>query len=614
MGAAAEPAPSARRGSAESFRALAARLARPLPKLPETHLEEPVAPVLEPEQVAEPWPERLSDPPPPAEALPSDGEETWPASGAHPEPDQPGQTNADETGIVAASPKAWPLAIERPAQDVLPVPNVAREEPPEHDLMVSGAGAMDAEAASVIDPAVVLAATDPLGPSTADLPEDPEIAPMAPPQPATNADVHEPVVEAVSEPPPAIPALPKPTSIVDEAAEAPSPADLAATLAARFGGSVSILKRRRAGDDPFAVADPPAAVAALASAGIGVPDPQTGELARSLLDIMSGPSSTSQPQERALAADTLLRLAPRIPLKALVAVVERLCMMEAPPVLLVARLIRDPRPEVAGPLLEKGGIISDQDLLGVMEERNEDKNRMIARRRMVSPALADALVAGGEPSVLLTLVRNPGAALSHDAFHRLCECAKTQPALQAPLATRADTPAPVAFELFWTLPAELRRLVLSRFLTDSENLNRILKIALSVAEADAPAVPSEQRGFDGDAADRLVALLAEGNVGEAARLIAASGVACEENVVRIVGDPEGEPLIVLFKVIGLSRARFAEAVELLRTSPSSALRESRNNTELQSIFDTLSFNKARVLLTYWDWAIRKSGPYAALAA
>jgi hypothetical protein len=33
--------------------------------------------------------------------------------------------------------------------------------------------------------------------------------------------------------------------------------------------------------------------------------------------------------------------------------------------------------------------------------------------------------------------------------------------------------------------------------------------------------------------------------------------------------------------------------------------------ELQGFFESLSFNKARVLLTYWDWGVLGTGPYAA---
>ena len=77
-------------------------------------------------------------------------------------------------------------------------------------------------------------------------------------------------------------------------------------------------------------------------------DEEAGELARLLLDMMSSAAGSALPQERALAADTLLRLVPRIPLRQLVNLVERLALMDAPPQLLVARLIRDPRLEVAG--------------------------------------------------------------------------------------------------------------------------------------------------------------------------------------------------------------------------------------------------------------------------
>jgi hypothetical protein len=31
--------------------------------------------------------------------------------------------------------------------------------------------------------------------------------------------------------------------------------------------------------------------------------------------------------------------------------------------------------------------------------------------------------------------------------------------------------------------------------------------------------------------------------------------------------------------------------------------------ELHAQFDGMSFNKARMLLAYWDWATRKTGPF-----
>ena len=56
--------------------------------------------------------------------------------------------------------------------------------------------------------------------------------------------------------------------------------------------------------------------------------------------------------------------------------------------------------------------------------------------------------------------------------------------------------------------------------------------------------------------------------------------------------------------------RFGEIVDLFKASDFGILDAARSTAELQNIFDSMSFNKARVLLTYWDWAVMKSGPYA----
>jgi len=339
-------------------------------------------------------------------------------------------------------------------------------------------------------------------------------------------------------------------------------------------------------------------------------DDEAAELARSLLDMMSSGGS-AQPQERALAADTLLRLTPRIPVKTLVSVVERLAVMDNPPQLLVAKMIRDPRAEVAAPLLERCMHITDNDLLMAASESDPSKLRMIARRRALSPALTDKLIANGDPSVLLTLVRNPGASLSHDAYYLLAEHAEHHHGLLAPLTTRADLPAPVAFELFWLVPPELRRFIFSRFLTDSENLNKILKITMAMQNAGASQLEDAETQFpDKDLVEAAIDLAVDGKLEEAAGRLAEIGGICKENAERILSDADGEPIAVLFKALGYPRGRVAVAIGRLKQPGCGLLRGDRPTDELQSIFDTLSFNKARILLTYWDWYAQKSGPYA----
>ena len=364
------------------------------------------------------------------------------------------------------------------------------------------------------------------------------------------------------------------------------------------------VRRVKPVDDPFAklALDEPAEKPSEENA-----DEDAGELARSLLDMMLSNPSAGQPQERALAADALLKLVPRIPLKALVTVVDRISIMESPPHLLVSKLINDPRIEVAGPLLELCNHISDQVLGKVIATGQVSLMRLIARRRSISATLSDQLIEFDDPSVVLTLVRNSGANFSHHAFPRLADHAQRHHALLAPLATRPDLPAPIAFELFWFVPAELRRYLLSRFLTDSETLTKILKITHAMGGGEQGA---ETKFPDREQIEAFVEFLNAGKHPEAANLLAEIAAIQTDNAARIIADANGEPLTIALKAIGTNRVRFGEIIDILKASDFGIIASTRSTVELQNIFDSMSFNKARVLLTYWDWAVLKSGPYA----
>ena len=364
------------------------------------------------------------------------------------------------------------------------------------------------------------------------------------------------------------------------------------------------VRRVKPADDPFAKLD---FDGPSNSESTEQSDDDAGELARSLLDMMLSNPSAGQPQERALAADALLKLVPRIPLKSLVTVVDRISIMESPPHLLVSKLIHDPRIEVAGPLLELCNHISDQVLGKVIATGQVSLMRLIARRRTISATLSDQLIEFDDPSVVLTLVRNSGANFSHHAFPRLADHAQRHHALLAPLATRPDLPAPIAFELFWFVPAELRRYLLSRFLTDSETLTKILKITHAMGGGEQGA---ETKFPDREQIESFVEFLNAGKFPEASNLLAEITAIQPENAARIIADANGEPLTIALKAIGTNRVRFGEIIDILKASDFGIIASARSTVELQNIFDSMSFNKARVLLTYWDWAVLKSGPYA----
>jgi uncharacterized protein (DUF2336 family) len=335
---------------------------------------------------------------------------------------------------------------------------------------------------------------------------------------------------------------------------------------------------------------------------------EAAELARSLLDMMASSNSAGLPQERALAADTLLRMLPRLPIKSLVILAERVRLMDNPPTLLMAKLIADPNIIVAGPLLEDCMHITDEDLIMVIGEGDLAKIRMIARRRRLSRAITSELVNRGDDSVLLTLVRNLGAEIPQESFLDLLEFAKDYPDLLAPLCTRPDLPVPLAFELFWLAPVQLRRYLLNRFLTDSETLTKILKIT-RVTDGEEQ---NEAQFADPEKIIAALDLAGEGDVEAASAALAEYANVNHATVARILSDKQGEPLAALLKAAGVSRGQVTEIFEKLKQSASGLIDPSREVEELQSTFDSFSFNKARILLTYWDWATMRTGPYAPL--
>lgn len=329
------------------------------------------------------------------------------------------------------------------------------------------------------------------------------------------------------------------------------------------------------------------------------------ELARALLDLMA--SGSGLPQERSLAADTLLRMVPKLDLPTLKILSARLSIMENPPPLLVAWLIRDPQLEVSAPLLENCNFITEPDLQTVVAAGEPAKLALIARRRHISGTLSDALIAAGDGPAMLQLLRNEAAVINHDGFVALLKAAASDHALLAPLVNRKEISAAHAFEAFWLCPPELRRLVLSRFLTDSEALGRILRITLSTRVNSGKGRPeSSSQIVLLEALERAI----RGNIGQAVTEIANALQLKSSTVMRILKDSGGEPLIVLLKAAGYPRSAVPGLLVRINEASSQFVKPERSVDELQSMFETLSSNKARILLIYWDWAQARIGPYA----
>jgi hypothetical protein len=84
----------------------------------------------------------------------------------------------------------------------------------------------------------------------------------------------------------------------------------------------------------------------------------------------------------------------------------------------------------------------------------------------------------------------------------------------------------------------------------------------------------------------------------------------EACVSKVLQDVQGDAIVVMIKAAGYPRSAVTGLLKRMQDADLPLVSRERDISELQTLFETLSFNKARILLTYWDWAESKTGPYA----
>lgn len=167
-------------------------------------------------------------------------------------------------------------------------------------------------------------------------------------------------------------------------------------------------------------------------------------LARKIARLVPHLKNEESQRVRDLTLETLDRLArdqlPRV--RAIVAT--ELKASKAAPPDLVRRLARDPELAVAAPLLEYSPLLSDADLMEIVNlARVGAVLEAIARRRNLSVAVCDAVIASMDIGATAALLDNPAANISKASLEALIDKAAAIEAWHAPLARRPNLSARV---------------------------------------------------------------------------------------------------------------------------------------------------------------------------
>jgi uncharacterized protein (DUF2336 family) len=165
---------------------------------------------------------------------------------------------------------------------------------------------------------------------------------------------------------------------------------------------------------------------------------------RQVTDLLLAGGMRYSPEQLSVFDAVMRRLTQDVDQDALIELSGRLAAMEPAPADVAGRLSHHDNIEVARPVLEKCGALSDQVLVSVAKAKSQYHLLAIAGRKQVNVVVTDVLVDRGNLQVKLKVVGNGGALFSEYGFARLVTDARTDQKLATLVRRRPDIPPELA--------------------------------------------------------------------------------------------------------------------------------------------------------------------------
>ncbi|MHA7872492.1 MAG: DUF2336 domain-containing protein [Hyphococcus sp.] len=342
-------------------------------------------------------------------------------------------------------------------------------------------------------------------------------------------------------------------------------------------------------------------------------------MVRKLADIVVLPTGRISSNERSLVADILLQVVDKVEPAIRRDLARRIARVaECPPALL--RMLMLDEPAVAEEILVGADALPEALLIEAAHEGLAAHRELIARRKDLTAAVADAVLHYEEIEACKQVLKRQECTLSPSAVDKLVAQSANAPDLQPLLLRRAELEPAHGFLMFWWVDAERRRRILARFALDrgmiQDSLADLYGRVFRSNEPD-PLVReilllSERRhrprGADGEPVSQSVIIRtlsaarrhAPQEIIDAVAMIA--GVS-RDLTTRILNDPGGEPLAILCKSLGVPRDDFYD-IYYVPDEDAGGPEESSAEVKaeyLLGVFDSMARDFCRAVLHYWDW-------------
>jgi uncharacterized protein (DUF2336 family) len=194
--------------------------------------------------------------------------------------------------------------------------------------------------------------------------------------------------------------------------------------------------------------------------------------------------------ERNLAADILKRLSKDVEMSIRINLAEKLADDETAPHDLIV-LLCDDKIEVARPILARSPLLSDADLVRIIERGSENHQVSVAARPAIGENVTAALARSACEAALIALLRNASAKIGRLTFEQLSERARKSPDLQGPLVERSDLPRELAQRMYLWVSGALKTALVARYPGAAEALASALDKTTASLQEEGPSLTGD---------------------------------------------------------------------------------------------------------------------------
>ena len=330
----------------------------------------------------------------------------------------------------------------------------------------------------------------------------------------------------------------------------------------------------------------------------GTPDSRS-QLYQSIAELMESRGRTFSSAERELVSAIMRQLTRQVEMQVRHALAERLAEMPDAPHDLILILAND-RIEVAHSVLQRSPLLSEDELIHIINATTHLHQKAIAARPDLSSRISASLSDSSAIEVLIELVRNQRAKIAAETMERLAERSRESVELQQGVLSHPDVRDDLAKRMCSFVSDALHGFIIQRFKIDPTSVRKDL--ALASAEAHA-------RITNASGPERLIEKLHLAGQLKSGFAVKALGQGqldvFEHAVARLVGVPPGvissllatgdvAMLAMVCQAVGIDRSVFATLYSQAETlkGRSGAIGPAEQAKATQ-VFRTLSREDAR---------------------